>query len=118
MIASTGISLAAHSIRSCPSRARPAFFTSLVLASTLTCCTPCRSGSESDHAVDLPARQRLAALEVGQLDQELHPDHLAAQLLHQLDHGLRRASGRDHIVYHQDLLTGIDGVFVDVQDVL
>src|SRR6202043_1178981 len=70
-----------------------------------------------DDAPSLAAAKQVAALEVGQLDQELGPYHFAAQLADQVHDRRSGPAGGDQVVDHQHLLAGGDRVLVHVQDV-
>src|SRR5215472_14647500 len=120
IMSSTGISRAAHSMRSSPALARPGFLMSLVRAPTLTCVLPDQvfGGLESDNGTNLLAIEQCPAVKVGQLDEELHTHDLASKLLHQVDHRFRGSARRNDVVHHQYSLSLRDGVFVNVKDVL
>src|SRR5215813_1803241 len=120
IMSSTGISRAAHSMRSSPALARPGFLMSLVRAPTLTCVLPDQvfGGLESDNGTNLLAIEKGAAVQVRELDEELHTHDLASQLLHQVDHRFRGSASGDDVVHHQHFLPLCDSVFVDMKHVL
>ena len=53
-------------------------------------------------------------MQVAQLDQEMDPHHLGAELLDQVDDRRGGTAGGDEVVGDQHLLTRLDGVFVHV----
>src|SRR5262249_27888238 len=115
---STGISRAAHSMRSSPALARPGFLMSLVRAPTLTCVLPDQvfGGLESDNGTNLLAIEQCPAVKVGQLDEALHTR--VSRLPHQLGSRSRASARRDDRRRHQVSLSHRDGVFVNVKGVL
>src|SRR5215813_1177174 len=84
IMSSTGISRAAHSMRSSPALARSGFLTSLVGAPTLTCVLQNQviGELERDHSTNFLPIEEGPAVQVGELDEELHPHDLTAELLH------------------------------------
>src|SRR2546421_10695164 len=107
---STGISRAAQSIRSWPCAARFVSFTSLPLELTFKIRLLI-----GDFADQFDVTELLAPVEVAELDQHLHPDHVRAQLPHQPDGGRGGPARGKNIIHDQDLLTGLHRVRVHLQ---
>src|SRR5439155_1513887 len=68
-----------------------------------------------DLAHQFDITEPLAAVEVPELDQDLHSDHVGAELAHEADGGRSRPARSKNIIHDQDLLAGLDGVRVDLQ---
>src|SRR5207302_10493054 len=102
---STGTSRAAQWIRPWPSLASPRSRTPALVVF-----------SEFDLTPDIVPGEHLPAFEVGELDQEPEPDHLAAQQLDQLRHREVGPAGGDEIVHDQHPLARFDRIVVDVDD--
>src|SRR6266851_2666782 len=108
----TGISRAAQSIRSWPCAARSRSLTSLPLVLTFKSLVISSIHNLADH---FDAVEELSPAQVLELDEDLHADHLAAELANQPDRGGCRAARRQYIIDDQDLLAGLDGVQVHLE---
>src|SRR5581483_3184985 len=92
------------------------------MAPSLFCRAP-RIQDEPANALVLQQREDLVALELVapvqelELDDERQPDHLAAELLDEVDRRLRGAAGREHVVVDQHPLAGDDRVGVHLERV-
>src|SRR3977135_2255361 len=112
MSVSTGISLAAQSIRSCPSPARFRSLTSLPFALTFKrVFSP--SINELTHHFNLV--QPFASVEKAQLDEDVHAEHDATKLSDQLGCRGGCASGGKHIIHYQHCLTRLHRVLVNLE---
>src|SRR5262245_29914862 len=60
----------------------------------------------AEEALHVVPVERLATVEVGQLDDEAESGHLGAEPLHQPYRSARGTAGREHIVDDQDALAG------------
>src|SRR4051812_6289620 len=69
---------------------------------------------EPEHVV---VRDLLAAVQEVELDDELEADDLAAELLDELGHRLRRAAGRQHIVVDQHTRAVLERVGLELERV-
>src|SRR3954451_17760593 len=65
--------------------------------------------------MDVVAFEAFAAVQELERDDEAEPDHLAAQLLDELDLRLRRAAGGEDVVVDEDALAAHDRVSVQLQ---
>src|SRR5487761_1222917 len=106
----TGISRAAQSMRSWPCGARLVSLTSCPLVLTFKCLS-----LVDDLADHFDVGQALSPAQVIELDQALHPDDIAAELVDQTNGGGRGAARRQYIIDYQHPLARLDGVRMDFE---
>src|ERR1700693_1968237 len=108
----TGISRAAQSMRSWPCAARSRSLTSLPFKLAFKSV---ELSLVDDLTYDFDIGEAFPTPQVLELDQDLDSDHLAAELADQANRGGRGAARRQYIIDDQHLLTGSDGVGVDLE---